>query len=146
MYSVQKFLEDARKFYGMTRTHRNQRTQLNLYPDYPEYIEYIRYYTISLMDSITDQIQGETGKAADCARSHCKRIRQLIRSNEAELYGPDEDGSEDEGEDEDEEPIYFTTEKPCFGWIANNMRWLKDQAKVEEDPKILKDSTGTSKR
>ena len=56
MYSVQRFLEGARKFYGMTRTHRNQRTQLNLYTDYPKYIEYIRYYTISLMDQILDQI------------------------------------------------------------------------------------------
>ena len=90
---TREFLAATRNFYRSTRSQRNQRTQLNLYPDYPNYMEYIRYFTSSLMDSITDQIQGETGKAADMARSHIKRIRQLIRTNEDELYEPDEDGS-----------------------------------------------------
>ena len=56
-----------------------------------------------------DQIQGETGRTADKVRNHIGEIRQLIRTNEDELYEPDKDGSEDEDKEEDEEPIYFTT-------------------------------------
>ena len=55
---VRRFMQTAKKFYGMTYFHRNQRTQLNLYPDYPEYMEYIRYHVQALMDSIINQIQG----------------------------------------------------------------------------------------
>ena len=89
------------------------------------------------MDSIIDQIQGETGEAADTARSHIKRIRQLIRTNKDKLYEPDEDGSEDEGEDEEEEPIYFTTETVVDRAVrmANNM----PQSKVEEGPTIIEE-------
>ena len=103
---VRQFLERANKFYGMTRAHRHQRTQLNLHTDYPEYMEYIRYHVRALMDSITDQIQGKTGGILDQIRSRIEKIRQLIRTTEDELY---EDESEDEDEEEDEEPIYFTT-------------------------------------
>ena len=110
----------------MTRTHRNQRTQLNLYPGYPEYMEYIRYYCQALMDTLIDQIQDETGEAADRVRSHIRQIRQLIRTDEDELYEPDEDGSEDEDEDEDEEPIYFTTEKPFFNTLDKANRNMQN--------------------
>ena len=79
MYGVQEFLAATRSFYMMTRTHRNQRTQLNLYPGYPEYMEYIRYYCQALMDTLIDQIQDETGEAADRTCSYIKRTRQLIR-------------------------------------------------------------------
>ena len=105
---VRRFMQTAKKFYGMTYFHRNQRTQLNLHPNYPEYMEYIRYHVQALMDSIMNQIQGETGREADQVRSQIGEIRQLIRTNEDELHEPDEDGSEDEDEEEDEEPIYFT--------------------------------------
>ena len=36
--TVRTYLGKAKKFYGMTRFHRNQCTQLNLYPNYPEYM------------------------------------------------------------------------------------------------------------
>ena len=92
-YDVRLFLENAKKFYGMTRAHRYQRTQQNLHPNYPEHMEYIRYHVQALMDSIIDHIQGKTGGTVDQVRRHISKIRQLIRTNEDELYEPDEDES-----------------------------------------------------
>ena len=90
--TVRLFLEDAKNFYRMTRFNRNQCTQLNVYPDYPVFMEYIRYHVQALMDSIMDQIQGETGSKADEVRDIVREIRQLIRTNKNELYESDEDG------------------------------------------------------
>ena len=134
---VRRFLQGAKKFYGMMRFHRNQRTQLNLYPNYPEYMEYIRYHVQALMDSIMDQIQGETGFSADKARRYTREIRQLIRTNEDELYEPDVDGSEDKDEEDDEEPIYFPTEgltDDIHQNLLNLKAWHKHQGREDKSP------------
>ena len=127
---VRLLLQEAKKFYGMTHIHRNRPTQLNLYnlyPNYPEFMEYIRYYNQALLNSIMDQIQGETGRHAEEARRAIREIRQLLQTSEDELYKPDEDGSEDEDEEDDEEPIYFTT-KGVVDEVQQNLKaWHKHQ-------------------
>ena len=106
------------------------------------YMEYIRYHVQALMDSIINQIQGETGREVDQVRSHIGEIRQLIRTNEDELYEPDEDGSEDEDEEEGEEPIYFTTSpqvisegvKEAIQNMQNLNAWHKRQEREDKGP------------
>ena len=107
---IRTFLATTRDFYRMMRSQRNQHAQLNLYPDYNKYMEFIRYHCQALMETIADQIQDKTGKAVDMARSHIKRIMQLLRKNKDELYKQDKDGSKDK----EDEPIYFTTERTEF--------------------------------
>ena len=47
------------------------------------------------------------------ARSYTKQIMQLIRIDETELYEQDKEGSEEE----EEEPIYFTTVETAWDKI-----------------------------
>jgi hypothetical protein len=121
----------------MTHIHRNQPTQLNLYnlyPDYPEFMEYIWAYNQALLDSIRDQIQGETGRQAEEARRAINEAWQLLQTSKDELYKPDEDGSEDEDEEDDEEPLYFTAKRIVDEVQQNLKAWHKHQEREDKGP------------